>query len=75
MIKNSTVSKDVGWDARYAPIPTRAVAETTIGSARRGMYGSVYNLLEWHRFAPSPKNDEERDIMNMITVAYKEATE
>lgn len=74
-VKNSIVSKDVGWDARRTPVPTRAVAESTIGSARRGVYGAIYNLLEWHRFAPSPENDEDRATMNLISDAYKECTE
>jgi hypothetical protein len=75
MIKKSTVSKDVGWDKRNTPIPSRQVAEATIGAARRGMYGAIYNLLEWHRFCPSPENDTDRETLSMISKCYEEGTE
>jgi hypothetical protein len=74
-VKNSVVSKDVGWDVRKCAIPSKAEAESTIGNARRGVYGAIYNLLEWHRFCGVPENDEDRAIMVSISNIYREVTE
>ena len=74
-VKNCIVSKDVGWNGRNTPIPTKSVANATIGSARRGVYGAIYTLLEWHRFCGVPENDEQRVVMMSISNAYREVTE
>lgn len=74
-VKNSTVSKDVGWDKRNMPIPSRANADAIIGAAKRGRYGAIYTLLEWHRFCPTPETDEGRKILEDAWKAYQEVTE
>lgn len=74
-VKNSIVSKDVGWDSRKVAIPPKLEADVIIGTARRGVYGAIYTLLEWKRFCQSPENDEDRATLNAICKAYGEVTE
>lgn len=66
-MKKSTVSKLVGH--KCLPIdlvwPNREVIDFAV------RMGDAVAVMRWHRFLPSPVNDEQRELLQIIEGAYK----
>lgn len=58
---NSITSKNVGWEPRHVSYPK---SEDAIKSATNEQ------VLEWHRFLPSPMDEEQRRLLNAVTTEF-----
>lgn len=70
----ATLSKKVGWEQRDIKYPSlRDVKKAeTILTRKDGLKdGVMYIILTWHRFLPSPANQEQQGINSMILGLYE----
>lgn len=68
-MKWSDASKIVGWQPREVVYPPERLVH------RAYMNRDLVRMLTWHRFLPSPDNEEQHEIINLVVRYLKKLRE
>lgn len=64
------VSKQIGWGGTPIKLPNKERAQKLLDRVELGHVDSFTEVFRYYRFAYSPVNDEEREVLEIISEAY-----
>ena len=74
--EHTKISKEIGWERRTPiPLPTKERAKELARLAIAGDRDAYKQVFTYNRFALSPINDDELEIVNIIFTAFVKGRE
>lgn len=64
------ISKQIGVTGNPIPLPSKEKAQLLSDQVQLADIDAFRDIFRYYRFGDNPKNDEERDVLNIICEAF-----